>query len=150
MARTVEKLGFHEEPLEARGETLLEFEFGSEVPLKYGAMARILRTIETRYPIPPEDRKRIELCLDEALQNAIIWGNGQDLTKKVRVRVFTDGGRWGVTVSDEGKGFSRESLPDYESDDFLWQDHGRGVFILLNYMSEVAYYDGGRTLVLRR
>jgi serine/threonine-protein kinase RsbW len=150
MARSIEKLGFHEGPPALRGETLLEFQFASQVPLKYGAIARILRAVEMQGSISPEDRKRIELCLDEALQNAIVWGNGQDITRKVRVRVWSEDGRWGLTVSDDGKGFTMDSIPDYESEEFLWQDHGRGVFILLNYMSEVAYYDGGRTLQMKR
>ena len=70
-----------------------------------------------RWTILPPEAKRIELCLDEAIQNAIVWGNGKDPAKKVRFR--------------------------------LWSEDGRGICILLYYLSEVAYYDSGRTLVLK-
>ncbi len=149
MNRAIEKLMFHEESAPERGETLLALEFKSDLNLKYAYILRVLETIQTGWQLSPEERKKIELCLDEAIQNAIVWGNGQDPAKEVKLRLWKEDSRWGLTVTDQGKGFSAGSLPDYESDEFLWQDHGRGVFILLNYLKEVAYYDGGRTLVMK-
>jgi anti-sigma regulatory factor (Ser/Thr protein kinase) len=149
MSRAIDKLMFHQEAAPEMGETVLALEFKSDINLKYAYILRVLEALSAGWPITLEERKKIELCLDEALQNAIMWGNGQDPGKKVKLRLWKEDGRWGITISDQGKGFSASALPDYESEEFLWQDHGRGVFILLNYLREMAYYDGGRTLVLR-
>lgn len=149
MSRAIDKLMFHQEAAPELGETVLSLEFRSDINLKYAYILRVLEALSAGWPITLEERKKIELCLDEALQNAIMWGNGQDPGKKVKLRLWNEDGRWGITISDQGKGFSASALPDYESEEFLWQDHGRGVFILLNYLREMVYYDGGRTLVLR-
>ncbi len=127
----------------------MALEFPSDINLKYAYILRVLKVLQANWAISEDALKKIELCLDEAIQNAIVWGNKQDPKKTVRLRLWSEGDRWGLTVSDQGDGFSPESLPDYESEEFLWQDHGRGVFILLSYLSEVSYYDGGRTLVLK-
>ena len=149
MSRAIDKLMFHQEAAPEAGETVLSLEFKSDINLKYAYILRVLEAIDAGWPMTPEERKKIELCLDEALQNAIVWGNGQDPAKKVKLRLWKEDGRWAVTITDQGKGFSASSLPDYDSEEFLWQDHGRGVFILLNYLREMSYYDGGRTLVLK-
>ncbi len=149
MDNVIEKLVFHTEAAPQRGEVLLDLRFQSSVNMKYAYILRLLETIRANWSMTPEEQKKVELCLDEAIQNAIIWGNKEDPGKKVQVRLWKEDGRWGVTVSDEGEGFTKEKLPDYESEEFLWQDHGRGIFILLNYLDEVTYYDSGRTLVLK-
>jgi serine/threonine-protein kinase RsbW len=148
MSRAIEKLMFHQESLPERGETLLRLEFKSDINLKYAYMLRVLEAIQSVWPVTLEERKKIELCLDESIQNAIVWGNESDPVKKIVLRLFKENGRWGITITDQGNGFSASALPDYESEEFLWQDHGRGVFILLNYLREVAYYDGGRTILM--
>ena len=149
MSRAIDKLGFYQEPPAERGETVLAAEFASDMALKQDWMGRILEAIRGRWTILPPEAKRIEPCLDEAIQNAIVWGTGKDPAKKVRFRLWSEDGRWGLTVHDEGLGFTKDAIPDYDSEEFLWQDHGRGIRILLHYLSEVAYYDSGRTLVLK-
>ena len=149
MSRVIDKLTFHQEAAPELGETVISLEFKSDISLKYAYILRVLETLQAGWPISPEERQKIELSLDEALKNAIVWGNGQDPGKKVKLRVWKEDGHWGITISDQGKGFSASALPDYENEEFLWQDHGRGVFILLNYLREMSYYDGGRTLVLK-
>ena len=136
----------HADPAPLRGETALALEIPGDGRQKPASIARVLQAIRALRPVPPEEERRIRLCLDEAIENAVVWGSGRDPGRTVRIRVFLDGARWGATVTDEGEGFRPESLPDYGSDRSLWDDHGRGLLILRSYLSEVAYFDGGRTL----
>ena len=96
------------------------------------------------------DRRKVELCLDEAITNAVIHGNDSDFEKKVQVQLFRDGGRWGIVVTDEGRGFGREEIPDLEADEQLWQESGRGIALMHLYMDDVVYYDDGRTACMIR
>ncbi|MGH9361665.1 MAG: ATP-binding protein, partial [Thermoanaerobaculia bacterium] len=121
----------------------------SDLNLKYAYILRAADAVGAVLPLEAEGRKTLELCLDEALANAMVWGNLGDPGKKVRVCVWEEQGRWGFTVSDEGKGFKPSALPDYESEDFPWRERGRGIFVLLNHLSEVSFHDGGRTIVAK-
>jgi len=149
MSRVSDKLQFHREPAPAKGRTLLELDIPSDLNLKFAYILRAVEALRAQAVMSPDDQKALELCLDEAIKNAIVWGNVQDPKKKVKVRLWEEDGRWGFTVSDQGQGFTTEILPDYDSEEFLWLDRGRGIYILLNYASEVAFHDNGRTLLVR-
>jgi serine/threonine-protein kinase RsbW len=149
MSRAVDRLKFHQEAAPERGRTLLSVEMPSDLNLKYAYILRAVESLRTNLPLSSAYRENIELCLDEAIKNAVVWGNRQDPKKKVRLRIWEEEGSWGFTLTDQGAGFGADALPDYESEEFLWLDSGRGIYILLNYLSEVAYYDGGRTLVAK-
>ena len=149
MSSYLDHLAFHHEPAPERGKTLLSLELPSDLNLKYAYILRVMEVLRSRWPFSAEYQKNIELCIDEAIKNSIEWGNRSDPRKKVRLRVWEEEGRWGLTLSDQGDGFTAESLPNYESEEFLWQERGRGIYILLNYLGEVSYYDRGRTLLLR-
>ncbi|MCA1789821.1 MAG: ATP-binding protein, partial [Thioalkalivibrio sp.] len=43
--------------------------------------------------------------LTEALANAMLYGNGHDPCKRVRVEIFVDQGRIEARVTDQGNGF---------------------------------------------
>ena len=48
----------------------------------------------------------------EALANAMIYGNGRDPSKRVRVEVELNPERINVRVKDQGKGFDPMDMPD--------------------------------------
>jgi anti-sigma regulatory factor (Ser/Thr protein kinase) len=144
-----DRLFFHRGKAPRRGREILSLEIPSDLNLKYAYIVRLVEAVGAALPLSGEDRNKLELCLDEALKNAIVWGNGQDPAKKLRIAAWEEDGHWGFTVSDEGTGFRREAIPDYTSEDFAWRESGRGIFVLLNYLSEVHYYDGGSTILVR-
>ncbi len=131
------------------GETILELILPGDLNLKYAYSLRILGAILARIRVTAEEEGRIQSCLDEGLQNAIVWGSAGVPKKVVTVRAWLEDGAWGLTISDQGKGFGLGSLPDYESEEFPLMDRGRGIFRLIHLAGEIAYYDGGRTLLLK-
>jgi serine/threonine-protein kinase RsbW len=88
----------------------------------------------------------------EALANAILYGNGADAAKRVRVEVELSRDEVAVVVFDEGHGFDPGSVPDPTLPENLERAGGRGIFLLRELMDEVRYNDCGNCvrMVLRR
>jgi len=80
---------------------------------------------------------RVGLC--EALANAMLYGNGRDPEKRVRVEVELDTSRVEVRVVDQGKGFDPQEVPDPTAPGNLERPGGRGVFLLHKLMDQVEY-----------
>jgi len=84
----------------------------------------------------------------EALANAILYGNGTDPRKLVRVSVRFDERAVTVDVVDEGNGFDPESVPDPTLPENLDRPGGRGVFLIRQLMDEVEYGGDGSSVRL--
>lgn len=85
----------------------------------------------------------LRLSLEEALSNAIRHGNVGDISKKVHIRYLVNSERIEIFVSDEGKGFNPENLPDPTTLENLENPTGRGIMLMRAYMNKVEYNDTG-------
>ncbi|MDA0313253.1 MAG: ATP-binding protein [Gemmatimonadetes bacterium] len=96
-------------------------------------------------------RLNFRVGLTEALSNAMLYGNGHDPSKSVRVEVTMVGGRLQARITDQGTGFDPSSIPDPTAPDNLLKCGGRGLFLMRQLCDEVSYNDQGNevTLVLR-
>lgn len=83
------------------------------------------------------------VSITEAVNNAIIHGNGQDETKKVSVRLATDANHLIFVIEDEGKGFDYNNLPDPTAPENLEKPTGRGVFLMKNLSDMVIFNEAG-------
>ena len=101
----------------------------------------------------PEEIEDVELALREALANAILHGNRSHPTKKVIVAGFceceADGGLL-LVVRDEGSGFDPAQVPDPTSAEAIYSAHGRGIFLMRQFMDEVRFRGGGSEVELRK
>ena len=131
--------------------TLLDSrEIPSDVALVIPLVCRLVERLVQDECVYDDDRRKIELCLDEAITNAVTHGNDSKFEKMVQVQLFLEGDQWGIIVTDDGDGFTREEVPDLEADEQLWQESGRGIALMCLYMDEVTYFDGGRTVKMTR
>jgi len=135
-------------PCPPRGRVKFFREIGTTYPEKNDLLEDLMRFIQQNLGEGEGALFKIRLCLDEGLQNAFCHGNRSEVTKKIRVVLFEEEDAWGVTISDQGEGFQPQDIPDPESPDSLFREGGRGVLIMTQYMDEVSYFDGGRTLLL--
>ena len=89
--------------------------------------------------------------LTEALSNAMLYGNGSDPQKRVRVEVDIRVEEVAVRVTDQGSGFDPTMVPDPTLPDNISKTGGRGIFLMRALMDEVRFNDRGNsvTLVLR-
>jgi len=89
--------------------------------------------------------------LTEALSNAMLYGNGSDPQKRVRVEVTVRVEEVAVRVTDQGEGFDPTLVPDPTLPDNISKSGGRGIFLMKSLMDEVRFNERGDsvTLVLR-
>jgi serine/threonine-protein kinase RsbW len=144
------QIGFHAEAPPDLGEVILEKEIPSEVALVTPLIIRTTEFLSEKEVLPIDFKNKFQLCLDEALRNAVIHGNRRDFSKKVKLRAFVSETRWGVVVEDEGNGFSLDRVQDPRSDKSLWVEGGRGLHLIAYYMDQIDFYGGGSVLVMAK
>lgn len=96
-------------------------------------------------------RFNFRVSLSEALANAMIYGNGRDPSKRVRVEVAVAGTALEVRVTDQGRGFDPAKVSDPTCPEHLMEPGGRGIFLMRELMDDVRFNERGNavTLVLR-
>ena len=100
---------------------------------------------------PPEQEIAVEMALREALANAIVHGNHEDLHKKVRVCCACDAKRGMlIVVKDQGEGFDPSKIPSPLARQSILSEHGRGIFLINLLMDEVQFQKGGTEIRMRK
>lgn len=92
----------------------------------------------------------IRLCLEEALINAMKYGNRLRKDLKVRLEVEYDDDQIRMTVEDQGDGFDFSKLADCTRKENLLKNHGRGVYLIHQLMDSVKYNSKGNCLVMSK
>lgn len=97
-------------------------------------------------------RKRLRfnfrVGVSEALANAMLYGNGRDPNKKVRLEAQLEPGTVTIRVTDEGHGFDPERLPDPRSPANLTRPGGRGIFLIRELMDQVEFNERGNSITM--
>ena len=119
----------------------------SDTAAGMAAQERILGKLET-LGYEGRDLFGWRLSLEEALMNAIKHGNRMSEEKVVRVKCELSSDVSTVVVTDEGEGFDPDEVADPTAEENLDRPGGRGILLMRNFMSRVAYADRGRQLTL--
>jgi len=90
----------------------------------------------------------IRLCLEEALVNAIKYGNALREDLNVDLEVEYGDGQVRLVVQDQGPGFDPKKLEDCTEEKNLFKNRGRGVYLIHQLMDEVRYNEKGNRLVM--
>ena len=90
----------------------------------------------------------IRLCLEEALINAIKYGNRSKKDLKVRLAVEFNKEEVRITVEDQGKGFDPRQLKNCTTETNLSKSHGRGVYLIHHLMDDVKYNSKGNSVLM--
>ena len=125
----------------------------TEIASEHAAGSRVVEAVLEQlqiYQWCEQDCFAIQLCLEEALVNAIRHGNGLDTSKCVRVTCKLSSRRFYIKITDEGEGFNPEAVPDPTEDEYLDRDCGRGVHLMRNFMTEVRYNAAGNSVVMEK
>jgi serine/threonine-protein kinase RsbW len=96
-------------------------------------------------------RLNLRVGLAEALANAILYGNGRDPSKRVKMEVAFRESAITARITDQGPGFDPCAVPDPTKPANLTRTEGRGIFLMRKLLDEVHFNDQGNsvTLVLR-
>ena len=92
----------------------------------------------------------IELALEEALVNAIKYGNQLDPAKRVFVRYDLTPERFEIRIEDEGPGFDPGDVPDPTLPENLDRPCGRGLFLIRRFMTDVTYHGKGNVVTMSK
>jgi len=144
---------FNDKPCEPFGEKLLDMVIPTQLSLKMPLVFRIVRTLASNGFLPETGNQDAELCMDEAVTNAMIHGNKLDPSKKVRVVIFADSERWAAVVEDEGDGFSPDKIAKPKGPESFFEETGFGIILMKGYADEIVYNQKGnkvRIMKLRK
>ncbi|MBU1924278.1 MAG: response regulator [Candidatus Omnitrophica bacterium] len=120
-----------------------DIEIPSRSDLLGGVMFCIIGQLKLLNFNPRIISTEILMALDEALTNAAKHGNKYDPQKKIFVHTQVDKEKIELLIKDEGEGFNPDKLVDPLSSEGMERGCGRGVFLMKNYMDEVAFNDTG-------
>jgi serine/threonine-protein kinase RsbW len=130
----------------------MERSFVVEVPNDVRAIERTVELVVRRCQTCEEKARRFHLNfrvgLAEALANAMLYGNGSDPAKRVRVEVTVSQLRVSARVTDQGDGFDPSAVEDPTTPENLLRPGGRGLFLMRQLLDEVRYNDRGNSVTL--
>ncbi len=106
-------------------------------------------TLSKRLGVSDDVYGKILVSTVEAVNNAIIHGNKADIRKHVTVEISADGNLFEVTVTDEGKGFEYDTLPDPTKPENIENLHGRGVFLMRNLTDFLDFNESGNEVRMK-
>jgi serine/threonine-protein kinase RsbW len=100
------------------------------------------------YQLDVETFGKINLSVVEAVNNAILYGNKQDISKHVHFFVKKMENKLFVTIKDEGNGFDFARIPDPTLPNNVKKNAGRGLFLMQILSDEIFFEDDGSKVTL--
>jgi len=106
-----------------------------------------------------DEQEDIRVAINEIGQNAVEWGNRQDLSKHIRLSYCLFKDRVVFKVEDEGEGFDVAKLKDPSRDPIAHimervsagkRMGGYGIFMTKTIMDEVVYSERGNIVVMTK
>ncbi|NQV51534.1 MAG: ATP-binding protein [Flavobacteriales bacterium] len=96
--------------------------------------------------LPEEAYGNILVVATEATLNAINHGSKSDSSKQIDFLLIIEGRTMTLEVSDSGKGFDFENLPDPTDPANLEKVNGRGIYIMRNLSDDLEFLNAGATV----
>lgn len=98
--------------------------------------------------ISPDDYGKILVSTLEGVNNAILHGNNSDPEKKVEIEISFKGKELKIKITDEGKGFIPDKLPDPTVPENLESLNGRGVYLMSKLADNIKYSKKGNSVTM--
>jgi len=96
-----------------------------------------LRKVDAVAHLDEIQMHKVMVSLTEAVNNAIIHGNGADPAKRVAVQCRVLPGWLLFQVVDEGRGFDPSAIESPLREENLLRESGRGIFLMRTLMDKV-------------
>jgi len=113
-------------------------------PAALSAAVRLVRMTMEWMAFDQDWTFRTELSLHEALLNAHFHGNEANAGREIRVGCSLGPDKVEMEVADEGHGYTNPAL----SLPLKGESHGRGLYLIRQFMNSVAVHDNGRRIVM--
>ncbi|MBN3038170.1 MAG: ATP-binding protein [Candidatus Omnitrophica bacterium] len=92
----------------------------------------------------------IRLACEEAIINAIKYGNKSDDGKEVLINFEVRTDAIVISIEDQGEGFDYANLPDPRHVKNLLRTGGRGLFLIRKVMDEVEFNEKGNKITMTK
>lgn len=121
------------------------------IPARVACISPLVESVMAAVRLRAEGKElEIETALREALANAIKHGCNGDDSKFVQCEVvFEENHSVLLVVSDPGEGFDPKLLPDPTKGKHLYENHGRGIYLINHLMDEVSFRRRGAEIHMR-
>lgn len=113
-----------------------------------GLVEKLINEICSSHGISEDHYGNILVAVTEAVNNAMQHGNKLDPGKKVDLSFHAQEKALSFEVTDQGKGFDFQNLPDPTNPENLEKPHGRGVFLMRHLADKVEFSNNGRSVSL--
>ncbi|MEE9443127.1 MAG: ATP-binding protein [candidate division Zixibacteria bacterium] len=113
---------------------------GIIIPSSTDYLAKVDRHLEEKFTqagIDPSIITDIAISVSELVNNAIMHGNGSDISKTVEVKFSITSNELRVIITDQGEGFDIETVDNPVDDENLLKEIGRGIFIVKNFVDDL-------------
>ena len=126
----------------------LDFRIPSDVQYIEAVVGQVVQRCEALAFSRRHLALNVPVALTEALSNAILRGNRDDVRRAVVVRVEIDSMRLVAEVRDEGEGFDLEACTtDATLPANRLREDGRGLFLMHKLMDRVERFTDGGNVV---
>ena len=119
-----------------------------EIPSEFEYLEQVLVFIEQfveKHQLDADLLDKLMLLGSEAATNAMEHGNQFDPKKRVFIELSLNARHVSLSIEDEGEGFEpKEDVPDPLAEENLFNEGGRGVFLMNELANEVHFEKGGR------
>jgi serine/threonine-protein kinase RsbW len=130
----------------------MQLEYVLELPNDLRAIERSVDYLTDKGREVGFDDERLRLNfrvgLTEALANAMLYGNGRDPQKRVRVVACLTSQKIEIQVTDEGRGFDPHAVLDPTLPANRVRPGGRGIFLIRQLMDRVEFNDRGNSITM--
>jgi len=110
---------------------------------------QFIASICNQIGVDEEKLFKINLCLTEAVTNAIVHGNKEDKAKVVKISCTTNKpGQMVFKICDQGDGFNPINIPDPTLPENITKPNGRGVYLIHQLCECVGFEQNGSTLLI--
>ncbi|MFH1700426.1 MAG: ATP-binding protein [Candidatus Zixiibacteriota bacterium] len=118
---------------------------GIIIPSSTDYLAEVDRHLEEKFlqaGIDPSIVTDIAISVSELVNNAILHGNGSDISKMVEVRFSITPNELRVVITDQGEGFNVDRVENPVDDVNLLKEVGRGIYIVKNFVDDLIVSRG--------
>ena len=97
-----------------------------------------------------DDIFAVHLALEEAFINAVNHGNKMDPEREVKIEYSVGADKVEISMTDEGRGFDPDVVPDPRYGENLYKIGGRGILLMRSYMDIVEFNKRGNRVRMVR
>ncbi len=104
-----------------------------------GEVEAAAERLATDAGLDEDQRFHVTMAVREATINAVLHGNEYDPALQIDVAFENTGKDFIFTITDQGRGFDPDRLPDPSAPENLLRGTGRGIFLIRSLMDEVHF-----------